>query len=464
MSYHESPRPASRGGEKAAPAIDGSVAYLAVHQGQLAAGLLLLLVGIPALYIYPGGLFYFVLPLPSYVWTSVAPLFVGSVLVIRALLLIERVSISRFNDVLRVAARGLITRCESISMEDARYVDIRHLESKVMRWLAAFGLFLLSYEIHFKNGMDLLGYAGVAPFLLLCFVVVCAALAIFIATPRQFLEFGTGHKAVFVPLPGITQHRDVVAAVARLAGFHGEAVSKPRDEGITRSVLKNDAFALITSIAFIAIGLVLMSNAAWFFGDVAVPAFMMLGAKWLKDVLVGDKTLVKVDGTGQFRGYGVAFVTKRILGGNGTDERVIGASTIHPLEILVYFYLMAQAVKHGFRFVIWPYLGFNPGYFILGIFVVSVVFFKWFGLVDQHKVDFGSFSIRFSVASALVPTAPLGSLDRMKWHARDRIKRIGTAFKIIWGDKRRFWMVIAFAMFVLVPILYYSLSYPPFIF
>ena len=56
----------------------GTISYLALHQGQLIAGLLLLIVGTTGFFFYPAGLIYFVLPLPTYLWVSLVPLIVAS--------------------------------------------------------------------------------------------------------------------------------------------------------------------------------------------------------------------------------------------------------------------------------------------------------------------------------------------------------------------------------------------------
>ncbi len=451
--------------ERAAPdgtGKSGTISYLALHQGQLIAGLLLLVVGITGFYFYPGGLIYFILPLPTYLWVSLVPLIVASVFIVRSLVMMERVSLSREGDVLQVETRRLLSRRASFSSKDVRYIEIRHLESKVLRWAATSALFVTSYEIHFKNGADLLGHAGSAPFLLFCFVVVSVALAIYVATPRKFVEIGTDREATFIPLPVTGQGAHAMVDIARLLGFHEQAIGGLKGVHPARLVLEDGLFPLVSGVAFILVGVGLAASASWFFGDIAVPVLVLLGAKWVKDSLLGGKKFVKAGGPGEFRGCAVGLVAKRIQGGNARIEQTIGATSIHPLEMACYFYLMAQAVKYGFRFALWPYLGFNAGYFLLGLLVLVVIFIRWFGVADRCTVDFGTFSMSFDVVPAL-------SLDQctrkgLNRYLREKVMIFATAFSILKGNKQLAWTWIIFLLFLLAPILYYIISYPPFIF
>ncbi|MEX2682613.1 MAG: hypothetical protein Q6373_013515, partial [Candidatus Sigynarchaeota archaeon] len=231
-----------------------TIAYFTMHWGQLVAGLLLLLVGIAGFIVHPGGLIYFILPLPSYIWVSLVPLVAAIVLIIRALVMADRVTLAWEGDVLRVETRRLWVVHTNIRKEDIRYIDIRHLESKVLRWIAAFMLLLTSHEIHFKNGIDLLGHADIAPFLLLCFAIVCIALVVYIATPRHFLEIGTDRDAYFVPLPARCNGNRELVDIARLLGFHENTISSISSRGNAREIFENNAFPLIAGLAFVAIG------------------------------------------------------------------------------------------------------------------------------------------------------------------------------------------------------------------
>jgi hypothetical protein len=44
------------------------------------------------------------------------------------------------------------------------------------------------------------------------------------------------------------------------------------------------------------------------------------------------------------------------------------------------------------------------------------------------------------------------------------VKRLATVFSLVNGNKRLAWAWIVFVLFLLVPALYYGLSYPPYIF
>jgi hypothetical protein len=438
-----------------------AISYVALHQGQLVAGLLLLVVGVMGFYIYPGGLIYFALPLPTYLWVSLVPLVVAAAFTMRSLVMMERVSMSWQGDLLQVQARRLLSRRVSIARTDMRYVGIRHLESKVLRWAAISALFLTSYEIHFKNGTDLLGHAGIAPFLLFCFAVVCVAVAIYTATPRKFLEIGTDREACFIPLPAIAQGGRTVADIARFLGFHEDTISDSGSVHSALSVIRQNLFSFVSGIVFIAVGVELMSNASWFFGDFAVPAFVLLGVKWIKDSLLGDKKYVKARVAGEFRGCAWGLVAKQIQGKESNVERSIGAVSIHSFEMACYFYLMAQAVKYGFRFAFWPFFIVNPGYLLLGLLVIIVIFLRWFGLADRCTIDFGKFSVSFEVVPAPDPNYFRRGL---KGYIMEKVKRFAAAFSLLKGNNRLAWTWILFVLLLLVPILYYGLSYPPYIF
>nr|MDO8088896.1 hypothetical protein [Candidatus Sigynarchaeum springense] len=440
----------------------GTFTFFTMHWGQLVAGLLLLLVGIASFIVLPGGLIYLILPLPSYIWVGLVPLVVGAVLIVRSLVMAEQVSLAWDGDVLRVEARRLWIVKASIQRDDMRYIDIRHLESKVLRWLAAFVLLLTSYEVHFKNGIDLLGHAEDAPFLLFCFAIVCAALGIFVSSPRCFLEIGTDREARFIPLPTRGRGSREIVDIARFLGFHEDTISRIACKGKMREILESNTFPITTGLAFVSIGVVLVANRSWFLGDFAVPVFILLGAKWLSDAFLGDKGLVPGGVAGEFRDYSGALVAKQLRGGTLRVERTPGITRVHPIEMACYFYLMAQALKYGFRFAFWPYLGFHAAYFLLGLIVLAVIFFKWFGLVDLHVVDFGNFSISFQVARGKDTSMP--PRPWIKWYILQRAKMVATSFAVIKASKKLVWAWILFVVFMLVPILYYGLAYPPFIF
>jgi hypothetical protein len=291
--------------------------------------------------------------------------------------------------------------------------------------------------------------------------MVSIALAIYIVTPRKFVEIGTDREATFIPLPAAGLGGHAMADIARLLGFHEEVIAGPNGAHPARLVLGHGLFPLVSGIAFILVGVGLVANASWYFGDIAVPAFVLLGAKWVKDSLLSGKRFVKAGDPGEFRGCAVGLVAKRILGGNARTERVIGAMSIHPLEMACYFYLMAQAVKYGFRFAIWPYLGFNAGYFLLGLLVLAVIFIRWFGVADRCVVDFGTFSESFTIAPEPRPDG--SPWPGVKVYVQEKVMRLASAFLLLRGNKRLAWSWIVFLLFLLVPILYYTIGYPPFI-
>ncbi len=439
----------------------GAISYLALHLGQLVAGLLLLVVGVAGFIVRPGGLIYLILPLPTYIWVSLVPLAMATLFIFRALVMAEWVTLAWEGDVLKVEARRLWVVRASIRRHDIRYVAIRHLESKVMRWLATFVLLLVSYEVHFTNGIDLLGHASVAPFLLLCFAIVCAALAIHVATPRHTVEIGTDSESRFIPLPARGSKGREIADVARLLGFHDDTISGITRKGNALVVLQNSAFPLATGLAFILIAVALAANRSWYFGDFAVPVFALLGAKWLADALLGDKKLVGGGRADEFRGYTGKFVARQVLGGEARADRAPGITRVHPIEMACYFYLMAQAVKQGFRFALWPHFGFHSAYFVLGLIVLAVIFFKWFGLVGIHVVDFGKVSVAFEIVRG--KDAGLQLRSGVKRYVAERARSIAASFVVVRGNKKLLWTWILFVLFLLVPILYYSLALPPFI-
>jgi hypothetical protein len=192
--------------------------------------------------------------------------------------------------------------------------------------------------------------------------------------------------------------------------------------------------------------------------------------KWINDSLRGGKKYTKSGTAGEYRGCTSSFEAKRIVGGNARVDKSIGATSIHPIEMACYFYMMSQAVKHGFRFVLWPYLGFNAGYFLLGLLVLVVIILRWFAVAERCTIDFGTFSISFELVPAQKPDDRTRTRTRTrtqtspKQYVREKAMGLATTFVILKSNKKLAWTWILFLLFLLVPILYYCLAYPPFIF
>ena len=432
-----------------------TINYLAFHAGQLIAGIPLLVVGITGLFFYNSGLLLFLFPFPPWIFTSLIPLSVSLVFILRTVIMMEKVSISDAGETLTITTTRLWKNIATVKKSEIRYFGFTFIESKFMRWSVIFILFILSCDVFFKIGMELLGFARIASFLIFCFILTVAGIVIYIAFPRKFIELGKDKEVLFIPLPrwsGRDSRRD---QILKFLGTDEKFIASPGERNPFRVLFDSNLFPAIFGALLITIAVLLMVHPDLYFGEFTVPIYFTLGAKLMAHSFQGNKKSIKLDDDASFLGCSSSLLFKKFSGAKLDETVEITASRIHVLEMVCYFYLISQAVKYGFRFAWWSYANFNLAYFTLSIIISCFIFVYWFGPAKIMTAKFENFSISFKIDfNQMAPDAPR---QRPGLQAIQKMKNFKNSLASLRKNRKSTWTWIVFLLFVLLSILYYAI-------
>ncbi len=428
--------------------MEEKITFIPFHWGQFLAGIAFVASGISSFLFYGDGLLFFLFPLPAYAWTALLPLAVGTLFTARAIVLVQRVEITRDCDArLTIRSRGMLQSKVDYKEDDVDAIGFSFKGSKFLRWAIVFFMLVLADEVYLENGLDLLGTAPVAACLLSCFVLVLAGLACYIAIPRKFIEIDTKQETLNVPLPLSLGRREQT-----LLEVLGVNPGKHRWHGAG-----GHAFAWGSALFLLVLGVVLVPDRAPFLGEFTAPVVLAVAAKMIQETLRGDKMLVATGDGPQggkwtyFLGSGLAFtfLAVRTRSMRCQDPVVFPhLRKMHFLEAACLGYIAWQSIKYGFRFAWWGAIaGPDAGLIVLAIAISCVVFVQWTRPVNVVTAGFGGYDRQICV---------LGDRDTSRARAMEFTRWLATARR----NSRLLQALLVFAGLIVAATVFYLLSGP----
>lgn len=436
--------------------------YFAFHWGQFISGLFLLITGITGFFFYNEGLLNFLFSLPPFIWTGLVPLILSVVFISRTFIMMEQVYLTSDHGIIQVQTKRIWKNKVKYEKKAIKFVGIRYSGSKFKRWAIIMMMLLVAYEVYYKNGIDLLGYASIGPYLIFCFFMTISAILCYACIQRRFIEIGTDNETRFIPLPSLRIEPSKMRKLLNILNIDDDSVIDLSNTFAIKKLLKENIFYLILGTFFIAIATCLMIFPLFYLGDFTVPLSLALGMKILLRVFQGNKKYAKMNDGTLYKANSVEIVFKKVANADCKERQVIGATRIHALEMIACFYLISQGIKYGFRFAWWAYASFNGVYFAVGVAIILLIFVRWFVPITLIDIDFGTFSISIKVHA--------GKDDDRMSHAgaieviRHKINHFMSAFTIMKKNRKQLAIGLIFVILLLVPIFYYSLVHSSLIF
>ncbi len=377
-------------------------------------------------------------------WVGILPCLAGAVFIVHAINLHASVTLEETKGDIVLHYRKWPHAVKNLPLQAIRYVSLQYHKTKTWKWVVIFVLLLHAIEVLYRNGMDLLGAAPVAPFLLLNALLTAIGVMILTAFPRRFLEIGTHKSFASIPWPPHKTNETMKNNFLTHLGVDPTSLQRATTSPHIREILCEDFSTFIFAVVLLLAGITLMLFPAIFFGQFTAPLVFTLGVNALFQILNGGKFYIQQTESA-FLGLsrGLTF----FHGSIGSVERrdVVSLANFRPLELLGYIYLISQSVKYGFRFIWWPYMGFGPGQFVLGLVLIGLVVCRVFSPAHQIRCQLSGFPLvlRTPLSTSQATTRP--SLIRTK------LQDFFSAFRAHKGEKTFLWVVIFLFLAVITP-------------
>lgn len=238
------------------------VTYFALHLVYIIVIIIFLTVGIITLLYYDYGLLSFLFALPQFILTGAVPILVAFLLIYIAIYEAERVSISSNGETLTVQVSLIRKRTKQYELSSIKYIGLKYKETKTLRWMIIFVLILITIEILLQNTIDLLGFARIAPILLICTTLMFIGILIFVFFPRRFIEIGTDDETIYIPYKNLS--RSETEKLLQILNVSSDILEQQKyTEKLYRNIISQFS-NFILSTFLIGIGVVLIATPIFF--------------------------------------------------------------------------------------------------------------------------------------------------------------------------------------------------------
>ncbi|MFX0101326.1 MAG: hypothetical protein ACFFCS_17260, partial [Candidatus Hodarchaeota archaeon] len=425
-------------------------------------GMFLLILSVTGFFFYQEGLLIFLFSIPPFFWTGWVPLIISLIFLCRTFMMAEFVILSSDEETIRIQTRRIWKNKVEYKKKNIKVVGMRHAESKFSRWTMIIVLLVIAYENYYKNGIDLFRHANIGAYLVFCFIFTISGLLFYMLIPRKFIEIGDENTTLFIPLPSLNHQHTNTRKILKILDINEKSIEKLTSGGSIDEIFKNNILNLISGTFLITISIILITCPFLYLGDFTVPLSLALGMKILIRAFQGNKKYQAVGNNPVYRTNSLNLFFMKANDAEPSEKRVLGATKIHALEMIAYFYLISQGIKYAFRFAWWSYAGFNAIYFILGMVLILLIFFRWFSPMSLLVLNFGSFSISIKHEPdrrrAEPSPANIGELFT------EELRKFSRCVSIMKENKKQLVIGLVFVAFLIVPILYYSLVHSSLIF
>ncbi len=422
------------------------VKYFAIHLVYIIVSIIFLTVGIISLLHYDYGLLSFLFAIPQFFLTGALPILIALLLIFMAIIDSEKVSISSNEDTLTVQVSLIRKRTKKYKLSSIKYVGLKNKETKTLRWIIIFVLMLITIEILLQNTMDLLNFARIAPILLICTILMFIGIPILILFPRRFIEIGTNEESIFIPYKNLP--RSKTEKLLQLLDVSTNILEQPT---IFRKIYRNirsQFLNSILSIFLIGIGIILIITPL-FFGTFTRVITLTLGLKLFSRIINSDRYFPVSETENLYLGDSLRLTFMQTTDAKVERTKSLSPLNFHPLEIICILYLIAEAIRYGFRNFWWAYAEFSFLYFFIGIVFISLIFVKWFNPITILNVQFQDFSIKIreSKISELTDESFIKNLSKKAKLFLDNLKTLS-------DNKYLSISIILFTLFIIWPIFY----------
>lgn len=413
------------------------VSYFAIHITHIIVGAIFFGLGVYMAIYWDYGLLVFLFAIPQFLATGLIPTLISLLLLYRAFVEAENVTISSSGEKLSVKTSWIRKKSVQYDFNDIKYVSLRYRETRAKRWLIAFMLLLFTIYGFYQNAVDLFGYARLAPALVIGTIIMTVGTLIFIAFPRRFLVIGTNEETVLIPYRN--QPREITLKMLEILKVDLKTIEEQKSSDILLDNIKSNILDFILGIFLITFGILLLTMPIYY-GYFVELICLSFGLKLLSRIFNGEPYYDISSQDNLYLGRS-PFRLTFIKAYKPDIERIKSVSPLrfHPLEILCVFFLTSQAFKYGFRNIWWPYAGINVFYLIIGIAMIALLLIRWVNPYSIICIKFEKFSI---------------DLREQTSFKRDFVSNLKSSV-----STRDFLIsLVVFASFIIVPAIYFVIG------
>lgn len=420
-----------------------TISFIPIHMTQVISGLIFLAIGIVSLIFYDYGLISFLFAIPQFFATGFIPLLIGFLIIVRNLLELESVTFSSRGDdgfKLITKRKCLIGSKElKFDFSDIQYVGLKYRETKSKRWLIVILLVLVAIEIDYQNAMDLIGYARIAPLLVLYTILMFTGIVLFAMFPKRFIEIGTPEKKYLIQYKEL-KNNELENLLSVLMVDLNQIIIHDSIKQAIRNV-KSELVNFILGVFLLCLAILLMVGPLYYGYFTRIVAFAYGLKLMLRSINKGQHYSSSKDGNSHYMGSSLRLTFIKTKNADFSSKIDVNPLRFHLFEIACIFYLLSQAVKYGLRFTWWLAAGINPLYLLIGLIIFFLLFIKWFNPIHAAQLKFPEYSIYF--------------LEDKKHGIQSQLKNMIKVLKLIKVEKKPFISLILFIGFIIGPLLYY---------
>ncbi|MHA1148510.1 MAG: hypothetical protein ACTSR8_09720 [Promethearchaeota archaeon] len=421
------------------------VEYFTFHTAQILSGLIFLSVAIMSFLFYDYGLLTFLFAMPQFILTGLIPFFIAVLILLRGFYEAENISIEEKGDKMRIEVirkiQKLNFKFEPIELQKnaIQYSALKYRETRAKRWIIILILVLFTIEVHYQNAVDLNNFARIAPWLAIWTVILFCGIILFTFSPRRWLEIADDKETLFIPFKQLSNKN--YETFLKVFNIDQEVLKRESFMEIILANIKAHSISFILGLYLIFLGIFLMITPTLYLGSFTRVIAIVYGMKLILRVLNGDPYFNKsTQNENLYLGNSpkLTFIKFRAC----EKKQIISLSPMryHLFEILCIAYLIFQAIHYAFRFIWWPYEGFNIIYFTLGMLLIGLLFLRWFNPILVDNLNLRDISITIRIQEEL--------------RIGQQLRKVIDVLKEIKSDRNVQFLVIFFIIIILFAFLY----------
>jgi hypothetical protein len=305
---------------------------------------------------------FYVYAAPPGIWSGVFALSAGSIVIIVNLIKIEKITIESSKETdgqitFTSNRMGFIKKTITVKKSSVIYSQILPNEGNMGRWIILGIIFLSSFDVHIRIGLDLYPWTEIATLYLVSGVFTLSAAVIYLFGWNYKMHIvynkDSTHYVLGLNIPKNQMNIINVIQNERVSNY-GSAGFK---EVLTGILIKQNAVPLFLGITFSIIGLITCLTDEVYLGEFTGIICWIFGLRVLSHLFVSAKSQI----------YSQNLPDPLSESKNDQDRKVglrieesIGLKNVSLVEMVCMFYLVIQSSKYLFYWVWFPDAGFIP--------------------------------------------------------------------------------------------------------
>lgn len=325
--------------------------YKTLNKFELHAAILLLATMIFSFIYADSGIIFVIYSLPTSYWSGLIPGVFGITILLRLLIRYETVEIEASHEEIYIKTRGIRKHSFSVERSEIICAKIGFYDTQPLRSIALGVLLFFNIEVHYMNGLDLLGETDAATLLLISGVLTSIGLISLSLGRNKALEIYTESSKVTLLVKNDKEIIDQLKMIIFSDDVPNER-EKPSLRLMLKSLLHNMKDFIAETIVCAAILIIILFytfSPAFYFGQFTPYIGFGMFIYYVYRICEGKYIKNSAEPLYEARGLFTSYLYIKNYKSKQEDHRVLAKFDV--FEIICWLYIIAQCVKYGFRFI-----------------------------------------------------------------------------------------------------------------